>query len=419
MMAAWCALFVLEVLPSLAANLVVISHHKQSKVPIQHSLKMLDSLFGFTPYGSSIAGIVHYANDGCSVSEDAVTRWNGHVLHTAPILLIDRGSCTFSTKVRLAQKGGARAAIVIDNTNEPIKAMSTYDNDDASDILIPSVFISQKDGAYIKQAIQSSTETKQKPVHIVLRWHAAKRVDTVHWQAWAPSFDPHFLQTVHGVPLLSDFSLIARALGPAAPFTPHFFIVPGEVYQCTVPVKRADGNKGFMCGSHCANRGKYCVNPHEIDPRGFNEGKVAYTGFEGKTLIQEDLRQICIFDWVRNHKTDGGRLWWEYVDGFLANCSNPATITACSQAVEKRLGIDSKNITRCLAGAEDRKRKVKTNKLLQQEMATQFELRVVEGGQAAKFVGVVINGKQFSGRLDCPHPIRYGCVHLLHLGKLA
>ena len=78
--------------------------------------------------------------DGCSALTNT-SAVGGH------IALLDRGSCTFSTKVKNAQNAGAIGVIIVDNRLEiPPPGMSGTD----STIAIPAVMISQPDGATIE-----------------------------------------------------------------------------------------------------------------------------------------------------------------------------------------------------------------------------------------------------------------------------
>jgi hypothetical protein len=66
------------------------------------------------------------------------------------IALLDRGSCAFATKVKNAQNAGAIGVIVADNLAEtPPPGMGGSD----STISIPSVMISQADGANIRNQL--------------------------------------------------------------------------------------------------------------------------------------------------------------------------------------------------------------------------------------------------------------------------
>jgi len=67
------------------------------------------------------------------------------------IALINRGGCEFSTKVFNAQEGGAIAVIIVNNVPGPPPGLGA--GVDAPKVTIPSVAISQDDGALIKQQL--------------------------------------------------------------------------------------------------------------------------------------------------------------------------------------------------------------------------------------------------------------------------
>lgn len=77
------------------------------------------------------------------------------------IAIIERGDCTFIEKARAAQKGGALAVIIIDNTantssdNQPMFAMS---GDGKDDVTVPVVFLFSADGAILKKALQDNPD---------------------------------------------------------------------------------------------------------------------------------------------------------------------------------------------------------------------------------------------------------------------
>jgi hypothetical protein len=68
------------------------------------------------------------------------------------IALMDRGLCTFVTKVKNAQDAGAEAAVVANNNPDPPFGMGGAD----PSITIPSIMISQADGVIIKPALPES-----------------------------------------------------------------------------------------------------------------------------------------------------------------------------------------------------------------------------------------------------------------------
>lgn len=61
-------------------------------------------------------------------------------------LIVLRGNCTFTTKVRNAQEIGASLVIIADNLFEKSTHIIMADDGHASSIHIPSIFISKMDG---------------------------------------------------------------------------------------------------------------------------------------------------------------------------------------------------------------------------------------------------------------------------------
>lgn len=83
--------------------------------------------------------------DGCN----AIT--NASAI-TGRVALIDRGTCNFTVKVKNAQIAGATAVIVADNVPDSIPPLGGDD----STITIPTIGVSQADGAAIRAALSST-----------------------------------------------------------------------------------------------------------------------------------------------------------------------------------------------------------------------------------------------------------------------
>ena len=58
-----------------------------------------------------------------------------------PIIMIDRGDCTFVTKVRNVEKAGANVALIGDNVVENSEVFIMTDDGSGHQINIPSFFI--------------------------------------------------------------------------------------------------------------------------------------------------------------------------------------------------------------------------------------------------------------------------------------
>jgi hypothetical protein len=95
----------------------------------------------------SATGEVVLMDDGSGTTSDGCTT-TGQDL-SGRIALIDRGNCTFVTKVLNAQAAGAVGVIVANNVGGAPFSMGG----DGPDVTIPAVMISQADGATLKSAL--------------------------------------------------------------------------------------------------------------------------------------------------------------------------------------------------------------------------------------------------------------------------
>ena len=105
--------------------------------------------FGPLPPASGIAGEVVLVNDGTDTVTDGCESF---ALAAGAIALIDRGTCGFVVKVANAQAAGASAVIVANNAPGVPGTMGGED----PTITIPSVMVSQADGATIKAGLPAT-----------------------------------------------------------------------------------------------------------------------------------------------------------------------------------------------------------------------------------------------------------------------
>ena len=71
-----------------------------------------------------------------------------------PIVLVDRGQCTFVTKVRNLEKLGVKLAIIADNEEELSENLIMADDGTGQSINIPSFIIRKKDGEKFKNTLK-------------------------------------------------------------------------------------------------------------------------------------------------------------------------------------------------------------------------------------------------------------------------
>jgi len=90
------------------------------------------------------APLARWSPGGSNVACTASSTW-----HTGTIVLIERGSCSFSTKIRNAQMAGAAGVVIIDN--QPGGPSVMAQDGTAGQPTLPAVMVSQQDGAAIKK----------------------------------------------------------------------------------------------------------------------------------------------------------------------------------------------------------------------------------------------------------------------------
>ena len=80
-----------------------------------------------------------------------------------PIVMLDRGNCTFVTKARNVQRVGGLFALIVNNNDNDIDRIILSDDGTGSDIYIPTVLISKKDGEILKKYM---LENRNSPVSL-------------------------------------------------------------------------------------------------------------------------------------------------------------------------------------------------------------------------------------------------------------
>ncbi len=101
----------------------------------------------FGPGTFDITGAVVAGQDGSGVSTDGCEALTNNV--AGMIVLLDRGTCNFTVKVKNAQNAGAIGALIANNVPNGLPPMGGAD----ATVTIPSLGISQADGAAVRSAL--------------------------------------------------------------------------------------------------------------------------------------------------------------------------------------------------------------------------------------------------------------------------
>lgn len=320
-------------------------------------------MFGMPPYGGSIEQNVYYAdadlcdpnfdysgggyptrppsgnnNSGEKKGSGGGDKPGGMESWKAPfILMVDRGDCTFVKKVRNAQKLGAAAVIIADNTclcsagdscvstgdsfcevKEPIMA----NDGSGADVTIPSYLMFKQDADPIKETLMTD-----QIVRLKMTWALPRPDAKVKYSLWTTP------KEMISQPLQKEFRHVAKALGEHARFTPHMYIYDGVVSGC----RSLEGEN--VCYSLCTNEGRYCAT----DPDDNLEA-----GISGADVIRESLRRICIW---QEYGQDGiGMPWWDYVVEFMFRCDSAEFFMSedCVKDSMQKSGVDYGKIQKCM-----------------------------------------------------------------------
>lgn len=335
------------------------------------------ALFGVLSNGISLTGKLVYADIGnaseaCAELSKDIFGIKGTEVQDVFIVLLDRGDCTFVSKVKRAQDIGAKAVVIVNNEEHMNDPELPYMADDGNggSIHIPSVIISFQDGNTIKEFL------KQKKILIAsLKWGVPHPEKFVDWSLWTSSLDDS------SVELKRNFRDVIESFGDTSKFEPHYIMIDGDVYGCT-------GSGGTACGNQCTNQGRYCSADPEHD---------LSTGISGADIVRENLRQICIHKQVANENKI--IKWWNYVNCFNENCNGTKFTELCSSACQSTSGINTGEISSCIRNSGGYDDNGKENTHLKNEISLQKEKGVYN------LPTIIINNSHYRGALTCPSPI--------------
>lgn len=267
--------------------------------------------FGHIPYGRTLIAPLKLAHPiiACSPLDPI----NPDQVKEAPFILIKRGNCTFVTKVKYAQLIGAKMAIIVDDTPELSENITMIDDGFSYSLRIPSIFIEKKDGDQLISYLTSPSPQKHEVV-LTITFESDKS-DKIEIFFWLSTSNRNSFR------LVREFDKYYQQLKKDIKFVPHYAIWP-------CPDCYSMNYSNSM--DNCLSGGRYCCP----DPDGNGPATGAH-------VVQEDLRQICIFQ----HYPD---LWWSYMKKFDNLCNiDLQVVDECSKNIMNNLGIDSNSIKKC------------------------------------------------------------------------
>jgi len=195
-------------------------------------------------------------------------------------VLLDRGNCSFVTKVRNAERAGASLVVVIDDREEDISNVIMGDDGTGMGIRIPSMLIGKDSGKILKDfAVKSDSKATLSAEFTIQNPHNYSDVEF-----WYSS------NNILALDFIKEFDKYRHQLGDWLNFRPRF--VTWACPACTAEFKQDE----------CFGNGKYCAP---------NTNRALDSFVKGKNIILEDLRQACLHESLVYAGDEP--LWWDYM----------------------------------------------------------------------------------------------------------
>ena len=178
------------------------------------------------------------------------------------ILLVDRGECTFVTKVRNAERAGASLVVVIDNLYENITNVIMGDDGTGTGIRIPSMLIGKDDGAKLRDFAKH-----QSGATLSAEFSVKSLMEKVEMELWFSSNNQEALT------FIKEFDEYAQQLQGYINFRPRYV-----TWGCPGCAKKFKDEE-------CYNDGAYCAPNHAKD---------SFHNIMGRDILAENLREACL-----------------------------------------------------------------------------------------------------------------------------
>ncbi|KAI9119462.1 hypothetical protein K1719_009338 [Acacia pycnantha] len=117
----------------------------------------------------------------------------------------------------------------------------------------------------------------------------------------------------------------------------------------------------------------------------FTPHYITCSGYDGKDVVVENLRQLCVFKVAKEAKKPW--VWWDYVTDFQIRCpmKEKKYNKECAEAVIRSHGLDIKKIENCMGNPD-----ADTDKIIGKGSR----------GDVTILPTLVINNRQYRGKLE-------------------
>lgn len=300
------------------AQLQILSPDNLKKYWKKESPKAAIANFGYVPWGRKLSGEVYLAKPykACETLEPfTIPKDKAEEADKYPIILAERGGCTFTQKAQNAQLAGARMLIVVDTLEEPLdQTMPVGDGQDSS-VHIPTVMIGPRHGAKMKEFIENGER-----VTVTMNFELPKsKEDKVKLELWLSGTDTRSFELAKG---LRDY---IQKIGFDQVITKPYYAIWYCPYCKEINYTTTDNENCFSGGRYCS------PDPDDSGP------------LTGRDILREDLRQLCLADLSIE-------AWFQYMSQYDPKCpyQDGAKMDDCFKKGMKNLKFTPKEIDECV-----------------------------------------------------------------------
>jgi hypothetical protein len=227
-----------------------------------------------------------------------------------PIIMVDRGYCSFVSKTRNIQNAGGKVALIINHDQQFDDIYALEDDGSGTDINISTILIPEEEGHHLKVFFTKYQDDPDVLNQVILHIdHKFKTLaQTVALKMFFNPMDYKVYDFINGVMQLE--------LGTKILEDKRFQFNP--IYSFNVDFESKEEVSSLIERGRCMCNGRYCENYNLLEGKGHN-------------ILSEAIRQKCIYILTKdNNRTK----YFDYMSKFYSQCANNLNVTfACSDNV--------------------------------------------------------------------------------------
>ncbi|CAD8119175.1 unnamed protein product [Paramecium sonneborni] len=310
--------------------------------------------FGEIPWGERMIGtlIPTYPILGC----ESILPSQDH-----QFIFIQRGECTFVTKVRNAQTAGFKFVIIGDNINDDIDNNFSMLNDGTgSSINIPSIIVGSKWTKEFQDIFKNknNTDYSENTIKLLMKFDIIKQ-DIAHVLFSIDLLNPNSLQ------IISDYK-------PYQQLFEHQLVKYQFLYPIFSLTYKTDEQFNIQ-SLNCIASGRYCT----FDPDGDDYGT-------GQDVLEEIIRQLCL-------KKLNINVFFNYLDLFKDQCKEPYLFEYCFSQLIVLLNYPIQNVHQCYDNSYKQLKSNSNNKLNFYNTLLEEQLEIISQFSYSSFPPVLLN----------------------------